>query len=133
AQRCGKHPLHIDDEALAIMKAYDWPGNIRQLENVIERAVVLVEGNTITPANLPDEILAYEPAHGWNGLESPHSNIPKAPTLSRKPVFRHRGKGEQLERDRILEALEAADGNKAEAARALGIPRSTLISRLKKY
>src|SRR5207302_9349323 len=56
-QRCRKNISQIGDDALVLLKAYRWPGNIRQLENVIERAVVVVEGPCITVAELPAEIV----------------------------------------------------------------------------
>src|SRR5207253_11167338 len=56
-ERCAKPMLQIDDDALAMLKAYSWPGNIRQLENVIERAVVVAEGSEITPAEFPAELV----------------------------------------------------------------------------
>src|SRR5207237_642608 len=55
--RSGKSDLQIDDEALLTLKAFTWPGNIRQLENVMERAVVVAEGPAITIEDLPVEIL----------------------------------------------------------------------------
>src|SRR5262249_31116109 len=57
AQRCGKTVTEIEDDALAVMKSYSWPGNIRQLENVIERAVVVSEGSSLTLAELPSDLV----------------------------------------------------------------------------
>src|SRR5581483_11201226 len=56
-QRCGKNVTQIEDDALALLKAHPWPGNVRQLENVIERAVVVVEGPCITVAELPPDLV----------------------------------------------------------------------------
>src|SRR3954447_7886746 len=56
--RIGKAITGIDDDALAALKGCSWPGNVRQLENVIERAVVIAEGPTITTAEMPPELLA---------------------------------------------------------------------------
>src|SRR5262249_3261832 len=55
-QRAGRRPWTIDDEAMLALKAFDWPGNVRQLENAIERAVVSAEGGVVTLADLPPEI-----------------------------------------------------------------------------
>jgi transcriptional regulator with GAF, ATPase, and Fis domain len=130
ALRCGKPPMAIDDEALAALKAFAWPGNIRQLENVIERAVVIAEGTMLTLHELPEEVHAAdapvvresrrEPARPLVAVEA-HSNGTSL-----------RSERERFEREQLLQALRAAVGNKAEAARALGIARSTLVSRLKK-
>ena len=131
AQRQG--PDHIDDDALEALKAYDWPGNIRELENVIERAVVLAETSVITAKELPDDLLddlhdgypppSADPDHSANG----------------PPVEWSAGQEEwettqdAIERDRLVRALAAANGNKAQAARALKLPRTTLLGKLEKY
>lgn len=123
-QRNGKAITLIEDEAMLALKAYDWPGNIRELENVIERAVVLTDGPALTLADLPEEIAqaVAQPSGSSNGRAD--EVLPEASWTARQ---------EQAERERLVKALAAARGNKAQAARALGIPRSTLISRLEKY
>ncbi len=131
AERCRKKILNIDDEALAALKAFAWPGNIRQLENVIERAVVIAEGSTLTTQELPAELLradivsisAAMPIEPGDGTELAETNMNGHGFKSER---------ERFEREQLVRALAAADGNKSEAARALGIARSTLVSRLKK-
>jgi transcriptional regulator with GAF, ATPase, and Fis domain len=121
AQRAGRPPPQMDDDALLLLKRFPWPGNIRQLENVVERAVVVADGDLITADDLPPELLtpAVDPAPPTKGATS-------------GPVsWRH--DREREEKEGLVRALAAADGNKAEAARALGMARSTLLSRLKKY
>jgi transcriptional regulator with GAF, ATPase, and Fis domain len=129
AQRCGKAVHHIDDDAMVALKSYSWPGNVRQLENVIERAVVLAEGSAVTTSELPPEVLDALPAES---TPSASSGL-KAPTLTRSGIRHEREERDQRERERLVRALAAASGNKAEAARALGLARSTLLSRLKKH
>jgi transcriptional regulator with GAF, ATPase, and Fis domain len=129
-QRCGKRVTQIDDDALALLKAYSWPGNIRQLENVIERAVVVVEGPVITVAELPCELVeacdSLSPsARTWLPSDGKQAFQPAG-------IRGERAERERRERERLVRALAAANGNKAEAARKLGLARSTLISRLKK-
>jgi transcriptional regulator with GAF, ATPase, and Fis domain len=126
-QRCGKEMTQIDDDALARLKAYQWPGNIRQLENVIERAVVIVEGPVITEYELPPEIVDAAP-----DLEFPSENGIIADDLP-SGLQTERAERDRQERERLVRALAAAGGNKAEAARALRLARSTLVSRLKKH
>ncbi len=121
AQRFRKEVRQIDDDALALLKGFAWPGNIRQLENVIERAVVVAEGPVISPAELPPELFDGD---GAESAADPFAD-PVPPPVPRT-------ERERAERDRLVRALAAAGGNKAEAARALGVARSTLLSRLKK-
>lgn len=128
AQRCRKEVTQLDDDVLAVLKAYSWPGNIRQLENVMERAVVIAEGPVVTVQELPsDMLLALEQ------LEFPPENWPAAITDNAAFQSPLRQERDRFEREQLLRALTAAGGNKAEAARALGIARSTLVSRLKKF
>ena len=110
-----------------MLKAYPWPGNIRQLENVIERAVVMAEAATITMHELPPELLTV----GERETATGRGSVPRdgRPTGLRG----ERDQRDQRERERLVRALAAAEGNKAEAARALGLARSTLLSRLKKH
>jgi transcriptional regulator with GAF, ATPase, and Fis domain len=124
AERCKRPVLPIDDDALSVLKAYPWPGNVRQLENVIERAVVIAEGPAVTVAELDPELVQ---ATGGPG------DWPAAEETVADGYRRQRAGREKHERELILQALERAGGNKAEAARALGLARSTLVSRLKKY
>ncbi|MCS6975986.1 MAG: sigma 54-interacting transcriptional regulator, partial [Gemmatales bacterium] len=124
ASRNGKEITVIDDDALAALKHYSWPGNIRELENVIERAVVLADGPALTLDELPEEI-----------VQSPVPTSPSAngQAVELLPEASWSARQEQAERERLVRALAATRGNKAQAARALGIPRSTLISRLEKH
>jgi transcriptional regulator with GAF, ATPase, and Fis domain len=119
--RCGKPGLQVDDEALVLLKSAYWKGNIRQLENVIERAVIIAEGTSLTGDDLPPDLLA-DPAP----IEDLQADSPLG--LANERVDR-----ERREREQLVRALAATNGNKAEAARALGLKRSTLVSRLKKY
>jgi transcriptional regulator with GAF, ATPase, and Fis domain len=124
SERCHKEVLQIDDDALALLKSFSWPGNVRQLENVIERAVVITEGTSITVEELPPEIL-------YPVTTSSEPVIPPMTVHERVPQL-NRSERERRERELLVRALAAAQGNKAEAARALGLARSTLVSRLKK-
>ncbi len=109
-----KKPIHsISKEALEMLMAYHWPGNVRELINVMEFAFVLCGGDKILPAHLP--------------------NLKKPRPAARPKVALT---GEDVERDEaevLRQTIAAAGGNKAEAARMLGISRVTLWKRLKKY
>ncbi len=129
--RCGKENLGIEDDALVLLKSYHWPGNIRQLENVVERAVVFAEGPAVTLADLPPDIVVERGE--WRAGRSLEEAF--RPTLAHPlpTVMAERAERDRRERERLVRALSAAGGNKAEAARALGMHRSTLVSRLKKH
>jgi transcriptional regulator with GAF, ATPase, and Fis domain len=130
-KRGGKDVGQLEDDALVALKGYSWPGNIRQLENVMERAVVICEGPMITIDDLPPEILQEPPFHYETPLKwEPDS---EGTVLLSGKLRAERVERERMEREQLVRALAAADGNKAEAARALGLARSTLFSKLKKY
>ncbi len=143
AERIGRSVGHIEDEAVEALIAHDWPGNIRELENVIERAVVLCEGPALTLDDLPVEIrqpgrrrprtssvTTSRTRSASRAQVSSTSFEPEPPSLERSE-----GEPEALafERHRLLDALEQARGNKSVAARLLGMPRSTFFSKLKKH
>jgi DNA-binding NtrC family response regulator len=113
-------PAEIDSEVFARLRAYQWPGNVRQLRNVMERAVVLAEGGRITVDLLPGDTYV-------GPIPQPLPSEPTAP-LARSPEG-----GADEERQRILEALERCAGNQTRAAELLGISRRTLVSRLSEY
>ncbi|MFL5339786.1 MAG: sigma 54-interacting transcriptional regulator [Gemmataceae bacterium] len=122
----GRPSAEMDDEALAAIRNYPWPGNVRELRNVVERAVVLADGAVITTRELPPE---------WRDRARPDK--PRGTLLSPKPdsPTRRARKEERLrlEREQLVRALAEARGNKAEAARALGLARSTFLSRMQKH
>lgn len=105
----------ISKEALAILEAYPWPGNIRELYNTVEKMVNFSEGDYITPEDLPKNI---------KGDQKLASKI-----LS-KPLTKITA---EVEKEVLINALNMAKGNKKQAARLLGINRSTLYDKLKKY
>jgi transcriptional regulator with GAF, ATPase, and Fis domain len=122
AHKCGKALSQIDDDALVALRSYHWPGNVRELENAMERAVVVADGPILTADDLPAEVR--------------HQSDAAAPTTiaDRRWGFRaEREARNRGEREALLRALSSAGGNKAEAARLLGMARSTLLSRMKKH
>jgi DNA-binding NtrC family response regulator len=92
-----------------------WPGNIRQLENVIERAVVIAEGRAISVAELPAEVFQFADD------ESPLATNLDAESTVTRPLSPLRRERLRMEREELVRAMGAARGNKAETARALGI------------
>ncbi|MEG0392157.1 MAG: sigma-54 dependent transcriptional regulator [Anaerovoracaceae bacterium] len=105
---------HIDSEAMFCLKNYNWPGNIRELENIIERCVVVTPGETIGVESLPMEIRAAERAERKGTMAMLNEAI------------------DQKEREIIRNALEENNGNKTKTAVTLGISRRSLHRKLEK-
>ncbi|MDR2724890.1 MAG: two-component system response regulator, partial [Candidatus Adiutrix sp.] len=99
--------------ALRLLANHHWPGNIRELQNVLERAVILTRGDYLTEKDLPN-------------LGPPGSALAAAP--AELPLNL-----DALEKMAVAQALTAAGGNKSRAALALGVTRKTLAAKLKKY
>lgn len=112
----GGAPPIVSDDAYKLLAAYDWPGNIRELDNVLRRAVIFAEGGTIRPQDLAEEIRDRRHLHRHDG------------GASNRPVSaRYQWTGtpdEELRR--VHDALTAESGNRTRAARRLGMSRSTL-------
>jgi transcriptional regulator with GAF, ATPase, and Fis domain len=125
--RGNQRAARFDDEALQSLLRYSWPGNVRELQNVVERAIVMTEGETISVSDLPPEIQQKESSTPTFLQGADHPVYPGAGSLNW-------GKLEATaERQVLLEALTKCSGNKAQAARILGMPRSTFFSKLKKH
>ena len=111
--------LRLTPEAESLLLAYDWPGNVREVENVIDRALILAEDEDITIADLPETITALADEH-----------LPEAGNGGRLTL---REQVRMYERSLILRALEEAGGDRSRAARNLGIGQSTLYRKLDEY
>ena len=119
----------ISDNALSLLNSYHWPGNVRELEHLIERAIVLCQGNTITTGDLPQDLTHQDfPTIDQTGDPQRAEAEPEIFTGDRLSSL-----GDQLDDEgaRILEMLERCGGNKAKAARLLGIDRSTLYRKIR--
>lgn len=129
AQKSGRPIGYFDEAAIEALTAYSWPGNIRELHNVIERSVVMSEGGQITVAELPLAV-----ARATFGVESPRlgHEIPRR-SSSNFAAAERVVIGSADEKQQLIAALERCGGNKAEAARLMGIPRSTFFSRLRRH
>jgi two-component system NtrC family response regulator len=108
----------VTPKAFELLTQYHWSGNVRELENVVERALILSEGGDIYPEHLPDSLkTSSRPGNGLLDIEIPDEGISL----------------EDLEKDLLQKALRKAGGNQTRAAELLGITRHTLIYRLEKY
>ena len=107
----GKDVKQIDADALAMLMAYSFPGNVRELESAIERAIIMCSGDKLEKEHFPLRIL-----QGWKPAEASQEAIPSLA---------------ELESRHILDVLNATRGNKSEAAKILGINRASLWRKLK--
>lgn len=125
SKKIGKTISGISDQALAVMEAYPWPGNVRELEHVMERACVLCDSPTISANQLPQELTSF---HLQPVFTEPKIHPPQDGAILPTPGH-YREEPPMVER--ILNALRKTGGNKAKAARLLGIDRSTLYRKIK--
>src|SRR5262249_61135859 len=109
-QQSHKRLAGVAPAALESVEAYSWPGTVRDLSNIVERSVALVEGPTIDDKDLPLDLLLPDPRARTEGSEE-------------LPLKEAR---EQFERQLILQALERAQWNRTQAARSLGMHRNSL-------
>lgn len=123
SERYRRPPLRLAPDAMAALESYRWPGNVRQLSNALEFAVVHVEGTVIQRRDLLPELL--ETARP--GSETGDAGAATLPRYYRMPV-----PSREEEEARIRRVLEQCGGNRAEAARRLGMSRTTLWKRLRK-
>ncbi len=105
-----RQPMYIADDAMKVLSKYDWPGNARELSNIMEHAVIFTEGNIISAQDLPGSI-----------FESGTVELNTS------------GKLEEYEKTAIINSLRQYEGNISQAAKALGVARNTLYRKLKKF
>ena len=109
--------LKLERSVFRILERYPWPGNIRELENLMERLVALHPGGTVSPENLPESFTSDASTVGEVALQIPAEGLDL----------------QKLEQGLIKEALERNDWNQTRAAKFLGLTRNTLIYRMQKF
>jgi DNA-binding NtrC family response regulator len=117
-QRLKRRVSGVGPQAMALLMAYSWPGNVREVENAIQRMMVVAKGDTLEVQDLPPEM---------RGGEKP----PREPATDLKGITR--GSAEIVEKEAIQHALAETGGNVTRAARSLGISRATLQKKMKVY
>ncbi|HEX3183964.1 MAG TPA: helix-turn-helix domain-containing protein, partial [Pyrinomonadaceae bacterium] len=127
----GTHPPELTEDASAALRTYSWPGNVRQLKNCLERAVILSNNGRITLAELPPEVTRPVVAPIVSTVASPATGNELPATMvaaSSTP-----GSLREVERQQILAALEQTGWHRGKTAEILGISPSTLYRRLRDY
>jgi DNA-binding NtrC family response regulator len=117
ARAFGRKVEGIEADAMALLIEYDFPGNVRELENIVERAVALERGERLTVASLPPDLASLKV----------RTHRPAEKDLSRRKTL------EEMERDAVEQALAETSFRRNAAAILLGIDRTTLWRKIKKY
>ncbi len=136
AGRMGKSAGPVPDDVASLLRAYDYPGNVRELKNIVERAMIMMKGDRLYPEHLPERVLRHK--------SDPASTPPAEPTPAHgSPPVGGQGLGiefvpgvdtiDSVEKRLIVRALEMSAGVKSRAAKLLGISRFQLLRRLEKY
>ena len=123
AERNQRNVSGISQGAIAALQAYDWPGNVRELRNTIEKMVVLARGEILEAEDVPENI---KNALLLKGVSLSITALPQTTIVGEESLA-------EMEKRKILDALNAAGGNKSKAAEALGISRRTLHRKLNEW
>lgn len=111
----GQQPFRVEEGAMLHFMSYDWPGNIRELRNIIERCLILAENGIITDRELPKELLGNGNVNSWHNQDNEDLSL------------------EALEKKHIARVLTLCGGNRQKSASSLGISRKTLYRKLQQY
>jgi two-component system response regulator AtoC len=128
-----RNPPSLAPEVLEIFGKYAWPGNVRELKNVIERAIVLCDGRVVLPEHLPPKLAGLESASSAGGFASAAPASGDPPSSGAPSQAKMQAEIANLERNRIILALEQCAGNQTRAAEVLHISRRTLATWLERH
>jgi two-component system, NtrC family, response regulator AtoC len=138
--RAGRSPPRLSAAAMGVLSAHGWPGNVRELKNAMEYVAATCPGPIVEPSHLPDTLHragASSPASAPPQAGSvPEPSAPSSPPTAESARRHFRPLAEEiheLERQRILEALEATGGVQTRAAQLIGMPLRTFAFKIKRY
>ena len=128
----------VEPQTLEMLKKFDWPGNVRQLENAVFRAMILSDGETLKPHDFPQisglsPVMSSSPSHPLTTLVSDGKTDSNDPAVNILDPDGHLRTLEDIERDLIQFAIENYSGHMSEIARRLGIGRSTLYRKVREH
>jgi two-component system response regulator HydG len=126
-EELGKDVKGFEEEVIQMFMKYSWPGNLREFRNVVRRAVLLTQGDLISPKTLPWEITNTNP------LTATQEPLREQPTLTMKKDIGLKGAASKAEYETIMNVLKEVKFNKKKAAEVLNIDRKTLYNKLKSY
>jgi two-component system response regulator FlrC len=136
----GRDQLMLSEGAKKLLKTYSWPGNVRELENIIQRAVLLADGDHILAEDLELEDLGINPPRvtknaipDLSSTEEPIVDASKSGTNIASDIDEIGQDIDSVEREHILKVLAKVDGNRTKAVEILGISARALRYKLKSY
>ncbi len=118
----------LSSQTLEILRSYAWPGNVRELRNMMERALILCDGDELSPRHLPLDRMRPQRVASVTFMSTPATPVPPVPEAVKTPAERLAS-----EKAQVVDALARCAGNQSRAAKFLGISRRTLITRLDDY
>ena len=126
SQRSGKEIKGVSPKAMTALKNFKWPGNVRQLQNIIEGASVFTKADIIELENLPEEVrIGFEPESSSGNFDWVADQIRDGKNLDEMMAW--------IEKEMIVRMLRETEGNQSKAAQLLGIKRGTLQYKMKAY
>jgi DNA-binding NtrC family response regulator len=128
AERNKKTVSHVSEDAMTLLRNYAWPGNIRELEHAIERAVAMTSTTELYPEDFPSEI-----SRGPNGGTSGAAAGSAGPDVAAGGQPGSVGSLEEMEKAHIVKVLQDVNFNKSKASEILGIDRATLYRKAQRY
>jgi PAS domain S-box-containing protein len=130
--RFNKRITGIDEDVIKCLKSYDWPGNIRELQNVVERTLLMAEDSYLTVDCLPQEVVGSTIPHSRDSFAGDYRDFAALPSSLSNRGTRKLQLGEQ-EKEKLVRSLDKHGGNVSKTAAELGMSRNTLYRKIKNY